>query len=117
MKKTVIFIAFVAIALALKIHADQPARFHEVARLSGADEAKKSAPFTVGPHWRITCTAANCGPDMDVKVYAETPTQSVQMIEMTSDGQKQASMRDSGTYRISTLGFSAEWTVVIEDQD
>jgi hypothetical protein len=95
----------------------KPAHYAEVCRLVGNNESRDSAKFTVGSHWRITCTMAKAGPQPDVAVFVdpEAGLENVEAIHSTEDGTSVAILRNPGTFHLSVIGFDAGWTVVVED--
>lgn len=113
-------IALIFLALALPLVAQTPSpqpQYREVLRFSGEDEAKDSPRFTVGNHWRVTVEAASLKPDFQMQVFSvpDAGTHNQQIIDMDKEGRKTVYVRDGGIYRLSIIGFSAHWTVTVED--
>ena len=92
--------------------------FQTVLRISGTDEAKESKQFTVGPHWRVVCTSSKAGDDFGIQIFV-IPTaglSNAEVIDVREEGLRVVYFRNPGTYRVKVIGFSASWSVTVEDQ-
>jgi len=116
-----LMVALLAALLGVVCRGDEPPTamksYHEILRISGNDEAKDSAKFTVHAHWRVVCAASKVGPEMQVAVWADPDAGEANLnpINMSADGVRTEYIRDGGIYHLSVQGFDASWTVTVED--
>jgi hypothetical protein len=95
-----------------------PTKFREVLTLNGEDEAKDTRLFTVPDHWRVTCKVEPAGYDFSIQVIVVpvAGVRNTEIINMNAPGTKSVTMRNAGTYRLSVIGFSANWRVTVEQE-
>jgi hypothetical protein len=90
--------------------------YREILRISGNDEQKNSAKFTVHRDWRVTCVSSKVGPDPDIRIFADPDagTFNTEVLHM-ADGTRTIYMAEPGIYHLTIAGFDASWTVTVED--
>lgn len=85
----------------------------------GNDTEVKTDAFTVGKHWKVTCTASKVGPDFAVQIFAvpSAGTHNLEVLNMTSEGTQTTYVRDGGSWKLHIIGFSAAFNVTVEESD
>jgi hypothetical protein len=127
MKKKILIAGWIVgalafIALPLAMWGDEPSHIvaahqYKIA-VQGNDEEIKTPPFKVGAHWKVTCTCSKVGPDFGVQIFAvpDAGNQNLQVIDMTTEGEQSAHVRDGGTWRLHVIGFGAAFNVKVEEE-
>lgn len=98
-----------------------PAPVHrkQVLRIHAVDTEVESPVFEVEDDWTVTCAMEGAGPDFSVQVFANPVAggSSLEVIDHAQAGTVTMTVRNGGRYRLKVVGYSADFTVIVENKN